>query len=316
MFMENPRLTIGIPTLDRPEFLRTVFLSLVPQMMHAHIVVGDQGGVSGTREVIEEFSDRLSIEHRKTGAVNLWDNWVKTAANCQTPYFSWVQDDDVLSPAYVKRIVNGLDNHKECSVWLSRLMMSYNTEGFSCWWEGNGPPIPLDFLNFGVSEVLGDMLLALAPCTSPALSPAIAFRVENGFDDMLQSLPVDCDLFHERMHIAEWAFGKHVLCDPWTVGYWVMHETNISKVLNRNTRLKKRQLKVFMEWLEPRMDKFDWEDVLVSWSRLVSPGTIATILATLKKYKPYPVAIRAMDIFERCRPDLKPRRKNRFPAMA
>lgn len=291
--MDEPRLTIAIPTLNRPEFLRKLLESIEAQTVRPHIVIGDQGGKKGTRNVLREFSGRLEIEHRLTKATSLWDNWKKSIANCQTAYAAWVQDDDVLSPFYTARIVSGLNAHPKSTVYMCRLMVSYNTLGYACWWEGNGPPIPLDFLNFRMDEVNGDLLLAIAPFISGALSPGIAFRMAPGFDEMLASLPDDCDLFHERMHVIEWVKGGgRLLCDPWVGGYWTMHDGNVSKVMNKDRALQKRQLGVLMKWLEPRLHApdFDWADMIKSWVVLVSPGTLSTCLGTLTRYRHHAIA--------------------------
>jgi glycosyltransferase involved in cell wall biosynthesis len=304
-------LTLCVPTLDRPEFLAKCLTSLMKQSIPSKIVIGDQGETKATRKVVRKFEKKLDIEHRLTGATSLWDNWKKTIAGCETRYAAWVQDDDELSPYYAARIVTGLDNHRGSAVWIARLSMSYNTTGYSCWWEGNGPPLPLDTLNMGVAEVNGDMLMALAPFISPALSPAIAFRIRPGFDDMLATIPNDCDLFHERMHVAEWCKGdkgdRRVLCDPWLVGVWYMHEGNISKVYNRDKAMRRRQRKVFFEWLAPRFQEFDWKDMLQSWSVLVSPNTIRAILGTLREFKAYQLARDVADALREVYPGIKGR---------
>ena len=51
--MSTPRLTIGIPTLDRPTLLQRAIDSCLAQTVPVKIMIADQGNTEGTKLVLD-----------------------------------------------------------------------------------------------------------------------------------------------------------------------------------------------------------------------------------------------------------------------
>ena len=85
----QPRLTIGIPTVNRPEMLQRAISSCLAQTVPVHIVVADQGHAEETAAVMARYGDHSQVEHVLTRATCIRENWEAAARACDTPFFSW-----------------------------------------------------------------------------------------------------------------------------------------------------------------------------------------------------------------------------------
>ena len=94
----TPRITYGIPTMgSRPELLERAIGSALGQTLPAQVLVSFQGDEIARREAAAKWQDHPLVRFAESPATNLWQNWCHVAAECETPYFAWLQDDDILA---------------------------------------------------------------------------------------------------------------------------------------------------------------------------------------------------------------------------
>lgn len=252
--MSEPRLTIGIPCLNRARFLQKAIDSALAQTVPARILVADQGGTSEVADVMQSYRHNPLVRYERTHAETLWQNWKATAelaAEDGTEFFSYLQDDDVLARFYSGLILDCFDRFPHAETWMARLL-SANADGRALWFLGNGPWVPMRILDGEPVCHDGHVLVATAYLTSWALSPAVAFRRGAAFDRALERLPDRCDLVQERLVLAAMGRQGRFVAHPAVVGYWVQHEGNESR---RQYPDQDRQLKRMVEWLDDLMDE-------------------------------------------------------------
>jgi hypothetical protein len=265
-----PRLTIGIPTQGkRPDLLERAIGSALAQSVPVSILVCDQTG--DALEVVQRFEERR-IQYHKSTATCLWENWTEAAHNCSTELFAWHQDDDVISPHFAKRIQQGMDSVPGSVLWMGRLGVSM-VGGLANWWQATGPMVPMDLLYGTHIGVHHDTISAASHFTSFALSPAVAFRVNTETCDAVAKMPKDCDLFVERLILAELAQLGTAVADPAIVGYWCIHDSNESRN-QMKSGTHDAQYKVLSDHLAGLLSGHDWHDHFRGWLIMQDPGTV------------------------------------------
>lgn len=119
---EFPLVTVGIPTYNRPEGLRSALESITRQTYeNLEIIVCDNctDGEKGklVQEVIEFFSkkdDRI-VFHRQTENIGPLLNFAFLAKQANGEYFMWAADDDVFCESFIDECYNAfLDCSDEC----------------------------------------------------------------------------------------------------------------------------------------------------------------------------------------------------------
>lgn len=265
--MTRPKLTVGIPTQGkRPERLQQAIESALAQQIPALILVSDQGG--GASEAVRPFLDNPLVIHRESPADSLWGNWSFALDSCETEYFAWLQDDDVIFANFVKRVLLSLDTFADASAWIARLGVSY-MPGMSNWWQATGPMIPMDLRRGLPSRLAPSMIVAGGYFTSWALSPAVAFRATDAAKNLMRSMPRDADLYAERIVLARLSTLGCIACDPAYVGEWVHHGANESGRQNLAGGAAKQYPTLVRELDQLIGDAADWEAGLSDWARIV-----------------------------------------------
>jgi glycosyltransferase involved in cell wall biosynthesis len=261
-------LTIGIPTFNRPQFLPKALRSALNQTIPVKVIVTDNGDSGPTREILasDEFKD-AGIRYITTDATSAWPNWRAAAASCDTEYFAWLQDDDVVRDTYAERIVDVMEYFPDANVWMARLSCAFSsTLGMP--YKGNCPWIPMDMLDGNPSRWMGGAILAASSyLTSWSLSPALAFRTGPLFDRALDEMPENCDVFIERLMPARMAYDSPIVGDPIIAGYWVQHTRMLHLQMNADESGCAAQLDTFLATLDRIMDDVseDWESMLRRW---------------------------------------------------
>lgn len=107
------RLSVCIPTFNRPEKLRRSLGSLVGQIpKQVEIVVHDNSDNSHSESVVQEFdfpSLRYLRHERNIGLVGNWNSLVHDARGT---YIKFLNDDDWLCDNAIVTFLNDLDRHK------------------------------------------------------------------------------------------------------------------------------------------------------------------------------------------------------------
>ncbi len=272
-YAAEPRLTIGIPTLDRPIMLQRAIDSCLAQTVPVKVLVADQGRTEGTRLVMDRYLDHPNVLHMSTEAKSLWENWRKAAEYAQesfgTEFFAWLQDDDEITRLYAHRVIKGLNHFKDALHWQSNCHCTTDgTHYIKYGW--NGPQLGLhkDML---MEQWPGGFLMASMYFTSWALSPGVAFRCGPEFTAALEAMPDGCDLFKERLILAAMGAQGPWIADPIIGGYWHHHGNNESYSQNANGS-HATQRKVMVEHLDDLLDRVEsWREGFLVWLRMRSP---------------------------------------------
>lgn len=268
------RLTIGIPTLGtRPDRLVQAIRSALGQSTPARVLVSDQDRTGAVAELLRPFAAHPLFRRVESPATCLWENWAHAAESCETELFAWLQDDDLLAPHFAARVAQCLDRAPDCSVYLARLGVSYGY-GLANWWQGCGPMVPMDLLGGGPSRIDAGLVVAGGYFTSWALSPGVAFRTSPQTIAAVRACPTDCDLYNERLVLAELAKLGGAVVDPAIVGYWCQHADNESRKQN-TAGDGARQARILVEHLDRLIPAFPtWREALAGWGTLLGADPV------------------------------------------
>ena len=297
----EPRLTIGIPTFNRPERCMRAIQTVLGQSLPTRCIVANQNASDDLKSICKEFSDHPNFRYIESPATNLWENWkfvAQAAIDEGAEFFGWLQDDDLISERHSRRVVRSFDYYPNAIVYLSRLAMAYDS-AMGCHWTGNfGPKLPLDLLRGSPTEFPGKIMLPIAYFDGWGMSPAKAFRVGPVFKDMLNDVPGDCDMFTERLDIAYMGLHGSGIADPAISGYWVIHGRNQSQLTNCNVKTEAASA---WRWLDNKMDENpDWRENLVSWiSALGNPQLLEGYRKNILMFREdSPYVAQLLNIFE------------------
>lgn len=279
-----PRLTIVIPTFNRPELLPRALDSALKQTVPVRVIIADDGDTETTAALLaERYAEILEagvIVHLRTGADNAWDNWRAGAEAAETEFVAWLQDDDLVRPTYVRRIVGAFDNCPEADVWMARLACAPDGR-MGCWYLANGPWVPMDLIDgqpYSFGE--GSILASTSYFTSWSLSPALAYRNNDTFRRALRAMPPRCDMFVERLIPALAADGGRFIADPVIAGYWIQHGDQLSQ---KQYPDQPRQTRLLVPVLDELLDRLEgWEESLAAWCQLIQSGQIVQWVGQLE----------------------------------
>lgn len=269
--MSRPLLTIGIPHLDRTELLERAIKSCLAQTVPVHVIVADQGRNAETKDMLSRYP---GVEHIYSEATTLWGNWECSARACDTEYFSFCQDDDILAPGYARRVIAAFEAFPQALHWQSRLQCTTHVN-LAAWYLGNGPWLPMDMIGGRIDLWGGDVLVPSAYLTSWALSPAVAFRCGQEFNNALEAMPEDCAIFAERLILAEMGKRGPFVADPIVAGYWLQHDRNESR---KQWGDQPRQTAGLVKHLDGLMDDMPptWKDSLKAWAAMMPTHYVAS----------------------------------------
>jgi hypothetical protein len=280
----QPRLTVGVPHLDRTEFLGETIDCLLDQTVPCKILVADQGMTAATAELMAKYEGNPLVKHRRTDATCLWENWreaAEAAMDDGAECFAWCQDDDIVSRHYSSRINLAFapDGYVESQTWVARLAIAEHKR-LAIWFSGVGPMVPMDLMRNIPTEIPGELMTPIAYFTSWALSPAAAFRCGQDFRDALAEVPKDCDLYTERTILSAMGRKGKVVCDPVCVGYWRHHGKNES--YRQNLVSQAEQKKAFADWTDGMMDDVpEWDRHLMEWARIMPNPHLRSYIANM-----------------------------------
>ena len=125
----TPRLTIGIPTFNRPERCQRAIQSALGQSVPCNVLVADDGTNDETEYTCREFSEHPNFRYLRSPAKTLWQNWRWVACPAiarGAEFFTWLQDDDLLSVRFARRVVRSFDKYPKATVYCSRLAPAYD----------------------------------------------------------------------------------------------------------------------------------------------------------------------------------------------
>jgi hypothetical protein len=290
----------------RPELLDKAIGSALAQAVPVRVLISNQGRSEAASAVCDRYSGHPLVRMVHSPADCLWENWCWAAESCDTELFAWLQDDDVLSPQFSKRVITCLDATPKASIYLGRLCIALAGE-LAHWWQATGPMVPMDLLRGQPGSMNEAILVAGAYFASHALSPGMAFRWSTRACELVRNVPNNADLFAERLVLAELSKIGPAVCDPAIVGYWVHHDDNESTKQNAK-KDGDRQYRVMLEHLPPILARIpNWEDAMKGWAYLVGHGTAKQFLNHARPFRSESGELdRAMSAIEFVYPGLAP----------
>lgn len=114
----DPLITTVIPTYRRPEMLRRAIRSVLNQTYaHFQVCVYDNASGDKTASVVAEMAktdDRINY-HCHPENIGAFRNFAYGLEKIDTPFFSFLSDDDVLLPEFFETAMQGFKNHLDAA---------------------------------------------------------------------------------------------------------------------------------------------------------------------------------------------------------
>lgn len=155
----QPLITTILPTYRRPKMLRRAIKSVLNQTYpHFQVCIYDNASGDETAAVVAEFAEKDSRIKYYCHPENIggFKNFNYGMEHLNTPFFSFLSDDDILLPEFYQTAIDGFQKHPE-AVFSSTLTLMMNSQSeiwdsFSAnWMPGlyNHPQGLLDMLKKG-----------------------------------------------------------------------------------------------------------------------------------------------------------------------
>ena len=109
----EPLVSIGLPVRNGERYLGEAVRSVLDQDYgRLELVISDNASDDGTEEICRQFarSDARVRYHRQSQDIGLVANFNAVLHLARGTYFNWMGDDDWLTPTYVRRCVEVLDD--------------------------------------------------------------------------------------------------------------------------------------------------------------------------------------------------------------
>jgi glycosyltransferase involved in cell wall biosynthesis len=111
--VSEPRITIGLPTRNGERHIGQAARSVLEQDYDClELFISDNASDDGTEEICRELarSDTRVRYHRQPENIGLVPNFNAVLHHARGTYFKWLGDHDWLTPTYVRRCVEVLDD--------------------------------------------------------------------------------------------------------------------------------------------------------------------------------------------------------------
>lgn len=108
----KPKITTVITTYHRPEFLRRAIDSVLSQTYpFFQVCVYDNGSDDATFNLMKEYAEKdpRVIYHRHPSDIGMMKNYQYGFSKINTPYFSFLSDDDFFSPWFYETALKDLE---------------------------------------------------------------------------------------------------------------------------------------------------------------------------------------------------------------
>lgn len=167
-------ITTIIPTYRRPQLLRRAIESVLQQTVKNSIIyVSDNASGDETRSVVEEYCKKYDRVHYFCHPNNIGpaQNFAKAVDHLQTPYFSFLQDDDYLLPWFYEAALDGFNKYPSAGFSACRTFIV----------NAKGKLIPSQFtlpVLSGFFSVPDSVFAVLKTPLAPALWNAVLFKKE------------------------------------------------------------------------------------------------------------------------------------------
>ena len=116
--MNNPLLSICLPTYNRAELLRECLASVGPQVAalapRVELVISDNCSPDGTREVVDEAAKKWPlVYHRNDCNIGGTANFIRVASLARGEYVWLIGDDDLVTAGSLEHLLGVLQAHPD-----------------------------------------------------------------------------------------------------------------------------------------------------------------------------------------------------------
>jgi glycosyltransferase involved in cell wall biosynthesis len=109
-------ISIGIPAFNGGDKLRLALASVIANdNMIERIIIVDDGN---NREVLSGFNDSRIVYHQNPSRLGMWRNFIKALSLADTQYFSWLAEDDFISPSLGRAISLEIRHNAEAVAYM------------------------------------------------------------------------------------------------------------------------------------------------------------------------------------------------------
>ena len=117
MSIKTPKVSVCIPTYNRPEFLKQAIESVLAQTFSDYeLIISDNASADTTTAVISSFKDRRIIHIRKEKNIGLVDNWNNCLSAAKGQYITIFHDDDHMLPDNLTFKIEALDRNERAGM--------------------------------------------------------------------------------------------------------------------------------------------------------------------------------------------------------
>ena len=121
------KLSIIVPTMNRPQFVERLLAYYARQAFSHCIYIGDSSGDLQHREAIvaavERVKDKIKVEYVHCPNNNIYEVVQKIVDKVLTPYVSYLADDDFLVPKVIEECIEFMESHSDYSCACGRAVM-------------------------------------------------------------------------------------------------------------------------------------------------------------------------------------------------
>jgi glycosyltransferase involved in cell wall biosynthesis len=125
MIQNDPSvITTIIPTYRRPERLKKAIQSVLKQTYpHFQVCIYDNASGDSTAEVVAEFAKDIRVKyHRHPENIGSAENFQYGLSRVETPFFSFLSDDDYLLPKFYETTLKGFEKFPEAAFSIGAVM--------------------------------------------------------------------------------------------------------------------------------------------------------------------------------------------------
>lgn len=111
-----PRLSIGLPVYNGERYIKFALDSILAQTYDDfEVIISDNASTDCTMQICQEYAarDPRIKYHRNIENIGAAANFNRTFHLSKSPYFKWAASDDVLSPTFLEKCVEILDQNPD-----------------------------------------------------------------------------------------------------------------------------------------------------------------------------------------------------------
>jgi glycosyltransferase involved in cell wall biosynthesis len=233
------KITVCMTTYNRAHFISQALDSLCDQGLPREeyvVAISDNASDDGTREVVANFANKLHIVYRRNSEnIGRVANTRAALSMCETPYLSWLNDDDLLAPGQLRRALTLFDSNPAAVLVASlSIVQSYpgqpGTYLHGTFLRANSKTSYAEPYTWDATE-----WLALALVSTPLSLIGSVFK--HDVFERIESWK-KYHIWGDRLLLAEMVLHGRVLALPWVGGYY---RTGSHQLNNENPEINKRE---------------------------------------------------------------------------